>query len=185
MSEKKKLTDKKERFCQEFLVDLNQTQSAIRAGFSKKTAYSSGNRLLKDVGVKERIEELMLARSVRTQITADNVLRGIAFNAFSDMADYVDVDEIGCVKAKTFDQLAPGASRSIKKIREKKVIKSTDSGDTLLESTFEFELNNQPESLRDLGRHLKLFTDKHELSGELEIKGFEVTFVNPTKDTKG
>ena len=53
-----KLTPKQEKFCVEYLVDLNATQAAIRAGYSEKTAYSQGQRLLKDVEIENRIREL-------------------------------------------------------------------------------------------------------------------------------
>jgi len=70
-SDKPDLTDKQERFCQEYIVDLNATQSAVRAGYSKKTAYSIGQRLLKNVEIQEHIQQLMDARSARTEIKAD------------------------------------------------------------------------------------------------------------------
>ena len=52
------MTPRQEKFCIEYLIDLNATQAAIRAGYSKKTAYSMGQRLLKNVEIKSRIKEL-------------------------------------------------------------------------------------------------------------------------------
>lgn len=72
-----KLTDKKEAFCQEYLIDLNQTQAAIRSGFSEKTASSQASRLLTNVNIQERIAELQAERSKRTQVDADYVLNGL------------------------------------------------------------------------------------------------------------
>lgn len=69
------LRDRRERFCEEYLLDLNGTGAAIRAGFSRKTAYSQAHRLLKNVEVSERIEELQSDRSDRLQITADMVVQ--------------------------------------------------------------------------------------------------------------
>ncbi len=71
------LTNKQERFCDEYLVDLNATQAAIRAGYSKKTANQQGPRLLVNVGIQERIQELMDKRSERTQITQETVLKNL------------------------------------------------------------------------------------------------------------
>lgn len=51
------MTEKQKRFCTEYLIDCNATQSAIRAGYSKKTAYSVGQRMLKNVEVKKYIDE--------------------------------------------------------------------------------------------------------------------------------
>ncbi len=53
------LTTKQKRFCQEYLIDLNATQAAIRAGYSEKSAYSVGQRMLKNVEVKKYIAEQM------------------------------------------------------------------------------------------------------------------------------
>lgn len=62
-----KLTPKQQRFCDEYLVDLNATQAAIRTGYSEKTAYSQGQRLLKNVDVKAYIEQqLELIHSKKT-----------------------------------------------------------------------------------------------------------------------
>lgn len=52
------MTEKQKRFCEEYIVDCNATQAAIRAGYSEKTAYSIGQRLLKKVEVQDYIEEL-------------------------------------------------------------------------------------------------------------------------------
>lgn len=51
------MTAKQKCFCQEYLIDLNATQAAIRAGYSEKTAYSVGQRILKNVEVKKYIAE--------------------------------------------------------------------------------------------------------------------------------
>lgn len=73
---------KHEIFCKEYLTDLNATQSAIRSGYSKKTAGSIGQRLLKNVEIQKRIKELMEDRSKRTEITADKVLEELGVVAF-------------------------------------------------------------------------------------------------------
>lgn len=72
-----KLTAKQEMFCKEYLIDLNATQAAIRAGYSEKTAMEQGYQLLQKTSVKENIQVLMDKRSERTEITADYVLEGI------------------------------------------------------------------------------------------------------------
>lgn len=69
------LTDKQARFVEEYLVDLNATQAAIRAGYSKASANEQGARLLVNASVCAAIAEGRKARSERTNITADDVLR--------------------------------------------------------------------------------------------------------------
>ncbi len=72
-----KLNAKQELFCQEYMKDLNATSAAKRAGYSKKTAHSSGPRMLENVEVKARIQELMDKRSQKLQITAEKVLKDL------------------------------------------------------------------------------------------------------------
>jgi len=68
------LTARQERFVAEYLIDLNATQAAIRAGFSEKTAYSQGQRLSKNVEVAKAIAAGQAKRSQRTEVTQDYVL---------------------------------------------------------------------------------------------------------------
>ncbi len=72
---KRKLTATQERFVDEYLVDLNATQAAIRAGYSAKTAHSCGPRLLVNAGVTAAIAAAKQARTEATKIDSDWVLR--------------------------------------------------------------------------------------------------------------
>ena len=73
-----KLTAKQKRFCDEYLIDLNATQAAIRAGYSPKTACEQASRLLANVKVQDEIAIEMAERSKRTGINQDRVLMEIA-----------------------------------------------------------------------------------------------------------
>jgi phage terminase small subunit len=75
------LTDKQERFCQEYVVDLNSAAAARRAGYSERSARITGHRLLTKDDIRRRISELQVGQSERTQVDADFVverLRAIA-----------------------------------------------------------------------------------------------------------
>ena len=72
-----KLTPKQQRFVEEYLVDLNATQAAIRAGYSAKTARAQGQRMLTKVDIEEAIQAAQAKRSERVQCTQDSVLEGI------------------------------------------------------------------------------------------------------------
>lgn len=74
---KKRLTPKQKQFCEEYIVDLNATQAAIRAGYSKRTANEQGSQNLAKLSIQETIQELMAQRSKRTEITADYVLTNL------------------------------------------------------------------------------------------------------------
>ncbi len=69
------LNDKQQRFCDEYLIDLNATQAAIRSGYSEKTAYSQGQRLLKHVEVKAYIDARMAEKEKELIADQDEVLK--------------------------------------------------------------------------------------------------------------
>lgn len=71
------LTDKQALFVKEYLVDLNATQAAIRAGYSKKTAQKIGSENLSKPLVADAIAEAQAKRFERVQITADDVVRDL------------------------------------------------------------------------------------------------------------
>ncbi len=72
---KRKLTVRQERFVEEYLIDLNATQAAVRAGYSAKTAHSCGPRLLANAGVAAAISAAKQERAEATKIDAEYVLR--------------------------------------------------------------------------------------------------------------
>ncbi len=90
------LTAKQRAFVREYLLDLNATQAAIRAGYSEKTACEQGSRLLANVNVAAAIEKAKASRAERTQIDADWLLKRLADEAVADIADLID--EEGGVK---------------------------------------------------------------------------------------
>ncbi len=81
------MTAKQQLFVDEYLIDLNATQAAIRAGYSEKTAQAIGAENLTKPLVAEAIAEALQARSERTEITQDRVLAELAAIGFADMPD--------------------------------------------------------------------------------------------------
>ena len=71
------MNERQKRFVREYLIDLNATKAAIRAGYSQKTANEQGSRLLTNVSIQEAIEKGFKKRSDRTEITQDFVLNGL------------------------------------------------------------------------------------------------------------
>lgn len=168
-----KLTAKQQRFCDEYLIDLNATQVAIRAGYSKKTANEQGARLLVNVSIQKKIFELQKEREKRTEITQDSVLRELALIAFAKASDYAKVvekdamvevdgnmvpvlDEDGNqVKYRTVepiltDELTEDQKKAIA------VIKKGRDG-------FEIKPYSKIQALELLGKHLGMFTEKVEV----------------------
>lgn len=75
MKGSEEMTAKQKRFADEYLIDTNATQAAIRAGYSQKTAYSQGERLLKNVEVQNYIAEQMSSLQDKAVATADEVIK--------------------------------------------------------------------------------------------------------------
>ncbi len=71
------LTPKQARFVEEYLLDLNATQAAIRAGYSKKTANEQGSQLLAKLSIRQAVAEAQAIRAKRTEITQDEVIEGL------------------------------------------------------------------------------------------------------------
>lgn len=93
----KLLNPKQKRFCEEYIVDLNRTQAAIRAGYSEATAGQIGHELLKKPEVEMYIAALQSQRSKRIQLSADRVLEELGRIAFSNIVDVVEADKNGLV----------------------------------------------------------------------------------------
>lgn len=86
------LTAKQQRFVEEYLVDLNATQAAIRAGYSAATAQEQSSRLLSNVMVSDAVTALKAKRSERTRIDADWLLTRLADEVEADLSDLMDDD---------------------------------------------------------------------------------------------
>ena len=71
------LNEKQKQFCEEYIIDLNGTQAAIRAGYSKKTARAIANELLTKLDIQEYICELKNKRSERVKYSQDELMRDI------------------------------------------------------------------------------------------------------------
>ena len=89
-------TPKQAAFVQEYLKDLNGTQAAIRAGYSKRTANEQASRLLANVNIQEAVAKAKAERSNRTKIDADWVLKRLALEMEADVSDLYD--ESGALK---------------------------------------------------------------------------------------
>lgn len=92
-----KLTRKQLRFVEEYLVDLNGTQAAIRAGYSAKTAQEQSSRLLSNVMVRKAVSAARKDQQERTEITADRVLREAWNILTADARELVQV-KVGCCR---------------------------------------------------------------------------------------
>lgn len=105
MNRKSSITPKQQRFVDEYIIDLNATQAAIRAKYSSKTAASQGERLLRNVEVQQAIQKAQANRSERTGIEADDVLRKWWELANVDVNELVEYRRENCRKCWGEDHL--------------------------------------------------------------------------------
>lgn len=145
------LNEKQERFCQEYLVDLNQRQAYIRAGYSAKTADVNASRLMANAKVRARVDELMAERSKRTGVSQDRIVRELARIAFVDPTKVLNFKSGELLNGLTEDDRAVLAG-----------IKYKDGEDF---SEREIRLCDKVKALELLGKHLGMFTDKLDVSG--------------------
>ena len=111
----KPLSPKRERFVNEYLIDLNATQAAIRAGYSLKTAKMQGSRLMTNDDVKAHVESMRAIVAEQFDITRDRVLREYARIAYSDPREVMAWDESG-VQLKASDQLTDDQAAAVAEV---------------------------------------------------------------------
>jgi phage terminase small subunit len=147
------LNEKQERFVEEYLVDLNATQAAIRAGYSEKTARSIGQRLLTNVDIQKEIQREKKDRSYRTRITQDNVLRELAAIGFARSTDYAHINENGHVVLTPTAWLTEEQRIAIAGVKE------TQFG-------VEVKMHDKIRALEMIGKHLGIFDAKSNENSE-------------------
>lgn len=161
------MTDKQKVFCEEYLIDLNATQAAIRAGYSTRNADSIASGLMAKSGVRARIDKLLAARSRRTGVNADRVVLELARVAFLDATDVINIDEATVKSGADRNDTAGIASVKCKT--------TTISGDDFEKVTEEREikLHDKIKALELLGKHLGMYTDK----SQVDINGAGVVIL--------
>lgn len=176
------LTPKQQRFVDEYLIDLNGTQAAIRAGYSPRTANEQGARLLTYASVRAAVEKAKAERSERTRMTADDVLRELAIIGKSSPWHYV-IGEDGSLALA--EGVPDEAKRAVASIKRKTRIIPQKGGAPIVQHETEFRLWDKNTALGNIGKHLGMFTDRLELAGAgggpLKVEITE-TIVDPRGD---
>ena len=149
MAKKAKLTEKQQRFVDEYLIDLNATQAAIRAGYSVKTANEHGSQNLAKLSIQQAIAEQMAERSKRTGVNQDRVVLELARIAFVKMTDLVDShgrikddaveDDLACIESVKYKSSESDTGSSIER---------------------EVKISPKLKALELLGKHLGMWNDK-------------------------
>lgn len=155
------LEKRQARFVEEYLIDLNATQAAIRAGYSEKTAGAIGHENLKKPEIQEAIAVAMKERSDRTRITADRVLQEVARLAFFDIRKAFNPDgSLKPIHALDDDTAAAIAGLEVSEV---------GSGEGSVAVLKKIKLSDKRASLELAGRHLQMWNDKLNLSGNVGV----------------
>lgn len=161
------LTNRQKRFVEEYLVDLNATQAAVRAGYSEKTAGAAGSRLLENVNVALAIERAQADRSKRTGITQDMVLNELAKIGFADIRKAVNWGK------SPVDTTSENADPNGLRMYPVELVASEQIDDdtaaavsevSLTQAGVKIKMYDKKAALDSIGKHLGMFTDKVDMS---------------------
>ena len=167
-----KLTDLQKKFIKEYLIDLNITAAALRAGYSEKTAYSIGQETFNKPHIQAAIQNEMNKRARRTERTADKVLEEYAKLGFSDVTDYLQAvterilvghdketgepisDISQFVLMKDTKDIPPEKLAAISEVKQHK------------DGSISFKLHDKRGALDSIAKHLGMFVEKKEITGK-------------------
>jgi phage terminase small subunit len=174
------LSAKQQLFVQEYLIDLNATQAATRAGYSSKNADKIGPELLGKTRVAQTIQKAMEERVSRTKITADRVLEEYAKIGFANITDFVEFRT-----EKKILRVDANGDPVFGYVQVLELKNSTDVQGSAIsevsmsrEGQIRLKLHDKKGALDSIARHIGMFNDKLTVDneGEREIK---ITFVDP------
>lgn len=152
------LTEKQKRFADEYLIDLNATR-AYKAAYTTckkdEAAAVNGSKLLRNTNVADYVSKRMKDREQRTEITQDMVLQELAKIGFADITDFVTIED-QIVRVNSTDDIPPDKIGAIAGIKDGA-------------NGIEVKLNDKGKALELIGRHLGMFKDKTEVSGDLGL----------------
>ncbi len=162
-----RMNSRHEFFAREYVKDLNGTRAAIAAGYARKTAKSAASRLLTNVNVQAILTKLTKKQADKLDLSAEKVLSELSRMGFSNFLDYVNITEEGdafvdlsgltqeqaaAIQEVTVNEYMEGKGKDARKVKRTRL-----------------KLVDKIRSLDLLGRHLKLFTDRMEVSGLEEL----------------
>lgn len=153
-----KLTRKQQLFVDEYLVDLNATQAAIRAGYKEKTARFIASENLTKPNIQVAIEKAMAIREKRTEITQDKALKELGRLGFSDIRKYFEDDG----SLKNITDLDDDAAAAVASVEVDELFDGSGKDRVQIGFTKKFKFWDKNSALEKIGKHLKMFTEKIE-----------------------
>jgi phage terminase small subunit len=170
------LSPKHRRFVDEYLVDLNGTQAAVRAGYKKKSARIQASKLLTNPNIAAAVKELRDQLAGKVELTAERTLQEISRIAFFNPKELFDADGVPL----PIDQLSPGAAAAIAGLEVNEIYAGQGEDRKVVGVTKKYRLHNKNEALNMAGRYLKLFQDSMKIVGAVTLE----SLVQPIYDPK-
>lgn len=153
------LKPKKRKFADEYLIDLDKTAAAIRAGYKPDNARIVAQKIYNDPEVKEYIEKKLADISERLNLKAIHVIQELKDIGLSDIKDYLSFDENGVI-FKNSDEVNGKCISEVSSVKT-----TTTQGEIVTDKvTFKLKLYDKPKSLELLGKYFKLWIDKIEVN---------------------
>lgn len=162
------LTAKQTRFCQEYIVDYNGTQAAIRAGYSEDSAALIASENIRKPYIKQHIDKLLKEQQLRTEITADKVLSELYKLGTADIREiFTDSGQLKDIK--TLPDNIAAAVNSVEVVTRS--LGKDGDGNTEVEHTHKIRLADKKAALELLGKSMTMFSDKiqHDHVGDINI----------------
>lgn len=144
------MTHKQERFVQEYLIDLNASQAAIRAGYGPDSAELTGSRLLRNVKVQEAIQQVKKLLGERAQIKADQVIEEFRRIAFASIGDVVTTNSKGELAIRPLSEIPPETLAGVDKIFFEEITNKRGE----VRRTLHVRMGLKLRALTKLGEHL-------------------------------
>ena len=162
---KTKLTDKQRRFCEQYLVDSNATQAAVRAGYSARTAHSIGAENLTKPEVRAYLTGLLDSEGIDTRAQQKACISELMALSFSSITDVLSIED-GKVSIKNSAQWSDNAARAVESVRVGK------------DGSLSIKMHSKPSAIKILGDHLGLCGDLNTALGAL-MKYGHIEWIDP------
>lgn len=164
------LTDKQKRFCEEYMIDLNASQSAIRAGYSEDSAKEQGSRLLTNANIQEYISELKQSKSEELNISQNMVLKELMKVAFGDVKNYFDDNG----RLIDINELENQISASIKSVTVQQEKITSDGKSTFESSIKKIESYDKLKALEIINKMLGFYEKDNAQKSISQVTIFEL-----------
>lgn len=156
----RELNEKQKLFCHEYIKDLNAAQAAIRAGYSEKTARQIGSKLLTNIDIASFVQSLADQRVERVKVDTDTILKELLKMATVDITQAFTNE--GWLKP--LEEIPDDVRRAISGLEVAEMFAGEDDQKSIIGVNKKIKFYDKIKSLELLGKHLKIFTDKVEVS---------------------